>query len=128
MKIINATPHAIVFVDNDGFEFVVEESGYTLPAKIVEKRYEKNGVSFLRTLFYPTETGRREINDMRRKYGADAIIVGSVISAQVYQNDVVALVAAPRYERVPIHKRKYSSREFLVFGKLRDARRLVAER
>lgn len=115
--IINTTPHEIVFRKDDGSEFTVERSEYTLNARAEERiAREENGALFVETIFVPTDEGWRMIKDIRQKHGADCIIVGSIIAAQAYAPEVVAMTPAVGFERVPLTEKRMNPHKFTVYS------------
>lgn len=112
-KILNATPHKLVFRNEDGLEFTVEPSGYTLPAKAVEKVIKKEGdIVFVTPTFIPTPEGEREMREIRELF-PKYIVVGSMISAQAY--DICAMVSAKGFERKPPAEKRMNPNKFTRF-------------
>lgn len=115
--IINTTPHEITFRHDDGSEFTIEPSEYLLNARAEERvASEQNGVQFVETVFVPTDEGWRMIADIRQRYGDDCIIVGSIIAAQAYAPDVVAMTPAPGFERVSPEQKRMNPNKFTVYS------------
>lgn len=97
---INTTPHTINFKYGDGEEFEILPSGVLLNATSVEEEVGVvNGVSFVRTVFEPSQEGIDSIQKIRDIL-PEAVIVGSIIAAQAYPGEVVAMTPAAGYERV----------------------------
>lgn len=115
VEIINATPHEIRFVNNDGETIVVEKCGKTLPARPVEQPAgERNGVTLVRTVFEPSEQGESELEELEAAF-PDAVIVGSIISAQAFPGRVVALVPVPGTERAAPPDKRFLPNKFSTF-------------
>lgn len=113
---INTTPHALNFVNPDGEEFVVEKSRWLLNAAVEEKIVRsENGIQFVETVFRPSEEGWKMIAEIRAEHGANCVIIGSLIAAQAYKGAVVAMVAAPGFERVPPAEKKMNAKKFTIF-------------
>jgi len=113
---INVTPHEIRFKDPDtGKEFIVEPSGLLVNARPVERLIrEKNGIKFVTTEFIGDEKGEMEIQEIRKVY-PQGIIIGSIITAQAYKGQVVALTPTPGYERVPVAEKRMNPKKFTIF-------------
>jgi hypothetical protein len=116
MKIINTTPHAIVFLSEDGQEFEVLPCGKVVSATPVEALVrESNGVSFVRAVFLPSDEGERIIDELLSEYGNDAILVGSIIAAQAYSGKVVGMCPAAGYGRRPVAEKRMDPMRFSTF-------------
>ena len=114
-KIINATPHNLVFRNEDGTEFNVEPSGYTLPAKVEEKVVKTEAdVTFVTPSFQPTPEGERELKEIQEKY-PNYIIVGSIITAQAYHG-VCGIISAKGFERKAPAEKRVDPLRFTVFN------------
>lgn len=99
VNIINTTPHSIHFAAGD--DVIVVESGEIINAHPVEETaYTKDGIEFVHTKFVGDDAGRAAIARIKAE-SPDSVIVGSIIAAQAYPGDIVAMVPAPGYERVP---------------------------
>lgn len=117
MNIINVTPHPINFLNNDGTEFEVPTSRWVISASTTERIVEKraDGVVLVETVFVSTDEGREAINEIYSEYGPDAIIVGSIIAAQAYPGQVVAMTPAAGFERVPPAEKRMNPHKFTIF-------------
>jgi len=71
------------------------------------------GTEFVHTVF-TGDTAGTEIISRARAMGAD-IIVGSIIAAQAYPGQVVALMPAKGYERRPPSEKRMRADKFTVF-------------
>lgn len=111
VAICNTTPHPITIQDMDGTLIEVPVSEL-VNAKVVE---EEISDLFVTTKFKESPDGRRVIGEIKDKflktYGLNEtspklIILGSVIAAQAYPEEVFGMVPVPGYERVaPAEKR-----------------------
>lgn len=114
MKIFNSTPHAITMQDGEG-NAVSIPSHRIINAKPVETRVGFiNGIEYVKTQFVGDDAGRQIIAQAKAD-GYD-IVVGSIIAAQAYPGEVVAMVPAPGYERVPPEQKRMRMDKFTVFG------------
>lgn len=119
MTIINTTPHSITFRDSDGTEFDVSPSKWIINASVQEEVVTvRNGVEYVRTRFVPSAEGRAAIKEIRDQHSPDVIIVGSIIAAQAYPGQVVAMTPAPGYERVSVEQKRMNPHKFTTFGDL----------
>jgi hypothetical protein len=117
IKLINCTPHAIVFRNKAGDNIIALASGYTLKANAVENvlsTYE-NGLTFVQTTFVPSEEGIKELNELELLYPYVDVFVGSIISAQTYPGQVVSLVPTDDTIRSDIKDKRYRADKFTVF-------------
>jgi hypothetical protein len=135
LKVFNATPHPIRFW-REGWEKPVEVkpdevisadvkeklAGY-IPCptcgRKVEHEYDcpnnvpSTPIKTVKTVFNPTDAGGEIIR--RAKEGGADVIVGSIIAAQAYPGQVVAMTPAPGYERVPPAQKRVNPDKFTVF-------------
>lgn len=90
--IVNVTPHELNFYCEEKGQFVTAPSDGLVNAfartSIVQSASTHDLVS---VKFSEMRDGRFEINRLKRLY-PDALIVGSVIAAQAYQEDVVCTI------------------------------------
>jgi len=120
VTVINATPHEVTFLAGET-EIVVPPSGATLKADASDEVVGRVGdAEIVRVAFRRSAEGDAELASIRAQH-PDALIVGSIISAQAFGYPVVALVAAPGHERLPPNQRRYRADRFTVFGDLPDA-------
>ena len=113
-KILNVTPHNLIFRCEDGSEFTVLPSGYTLLAKVIEKEVDRDGeISFSTPTFVTTPEGEKEMEEIRDKY-PNHIIVGSMISAQAYR--ICGMISAKGFERKPPAEKRLDPLRFTVFN------------
>jgi hypothetical protein len=115
MRILNCTPHPIIFKDGEK-DIKVEPSGFTLKADPVESVVSiENGITFVRTEFIASDKGRGELREIKEKFYNSYIVVGSIISAQAFPGEVVALVSAPGFERKPPAEKRFLLDKFIIF-------------
>lgn len=116
ITIWNATPHPIRFW-KEGWDTPVEvETDEVISATISEETVSSKGlpnVEFVTTEFLPQDGGWHLIEEAY-EMGAD-LIVGSIIAAQAYPGDVVAMTPSPGYERVPPNKKRMNPDKFTTF-------------
>ena len=120
VMVVNATPHEVTFLVGEK-EIVVPPSGATLKADASDETVGRVGdAEIVRVAFRRSAEGDAELAAIRAQH-PDALIIGSMISAQAYGFPVVALVAAPGHERLPPNQRRYRADRFTAFGDVPDA-------
>ena len=101
--VVNTTPHSVTLQDIGGTLKQVPQCGVLVNAKAVETQVNDLYVS---TSFCGNEAGQQTIAGIKRWFeevknpGERLVILGSIIAAQAYPGDVVAMVPVPGYERV----------------------------
>lgn len=124
VKVFNSTPHPVTFWRDDWAEVVTVEKDELISAtaqEITAGCYQPlaapdwENIWFVRTEFVGNEAGRDVIR--RAKAAGAEVIVGSIIAAQAYPGDVVAMVPAPGYERMPPDQKRMMPDKF-TFGSL----------
>lgn len=119
--VINTTPHAITMKDVTG-ELVSVESDSSLLINAQAKE-EKVSDLFVKTVFESTENGWNKIKEIKETFselyhdGETLVIIGSIIAAQAYPGEVVAMVPVPRFERVAPTEKRMRCDKFTVFQK-----------
>lgn len=123
LVVFNATPHIIRFWREDWPEPVEVGPDEVVSAQVVEEpagiaSHASRGlkdvvVEFVTTRFI-AQVDARNVLDRAYGNGAD-VVVGSIIAAQAYPGQVMAMVAAPGYERVPPAKKRMRPDKFTVF-------------
>jgi hypothetical protein len=112
----NVTPHDLSFWCEREEETVVAPSDGVLNAlpisEYVKKRKEYN---IVRVIFTPLEAGLQMIEEIKRD-NPRALIVGSIIAAQAYPEDVVATIPY-KPSRVYKQQRLVKSNRFTCFLK-----------
>lgn len=113
LNIFNATPHPIRFLHPDGTVETVEPDAVVnaVPEEVVVTY--RRGAALVRARYRPTPEGRAIIHQAK-KDGAD-LIVGSVIAAQAYPGEVVAMTPAPGHERVPPEQKMMNPNKFVIY-------------
>lgn len=116
VAIINTTPHSVTIQDTDGTPITVPNS-VVLNAKAEEKQVSD---LFVKTVFVPTEEGKAIISEIKKAFKSQIgtgtlAIVGSMIAAQAYPEDVVAMTPVPGYERVKPADKRMRCDKFTTF-------------
>ena len=120
VAICNTTPHPITIQDMDGNLISVPVSKL-VNAKVVE---EEISDLFLTTKFEESPDGRRIIGEIKdeflKTYGLDdaaprLIILGSIIAAQAYPEEVFGMVPVPGYERVAPDQKRMRCDKFTMY-------------
>lgn len=115
---INVTPHFIIFRCQDGSEFELLPSGYLVNAKPVEETVSVIcGIEFVSTRFQGDLEGVRIIQEIKDSIleKKNILIIGSIVAAQAYPGQVVAMTPAPGYERVPVDQKRMNPDKFTIF-------------
>ena len=117
VAIINTTPHSVTIQDIDGTPITVPSS-IILNAKTEEKQVSD---LFVKTVFVPTEEGKAIISEIKKAFKSQIgtgtlVIVGSMIAAQAYSEDVVAMTPVPGYERVKPAEKRMRCDKFTTFA------------
>ena len=117
VAIINTTPHSVTIQDTDGTPITVPNS------VILNAKAEERQVSdlFVKTVFVPTEEGKAIISEIKKAFKSQIgtgtlVIVGSMIAAQAYPEDVVAMTPVPGYERVKPAEKRIRCDKFTTFA------------
>lgn len=119
LRRVYLTPHDVTLQDTGGTLKQVPQYGVLVNAKAVETQINDLYVS---TVFVGNETGRRTIADIKHWFtknnrtGERLVILGSIIAAQAYSGDVVAMVPVPGYERVAPQEKRIQCDRFAVFS------------
>ena len=119
--VINTTPHAITMKDVTG-ELVSVESDSSVLINAQAKE-EKVSDLFVKTVFESTENGWNKIKEIKETFselyhdGETLVIIGSIIAAQAYPGEVVAMVPVPGFERVAPTEKRMRCDKFTVFQK-----------
>ena len=117
VAIINTTPHSVTIQDTDGTPITVPNS-VVLNAKAEEKQVSD---LFVKTVFVPTEEGKAIISEIKKAFKSQIgtgtlVIVGSMIAAQAYPEDVVAMTPVLGYERVKPADKRMRCDKFTTFA------------
>ena len=115
VTIFNATPHPIRFWKEGWDEPVEVETDVLINAKPEETVVKVNGdgITFVKTVFLPVKDENYE-KAMRWREGG-VIVIGSIIAAQAFPGEVVAMTPAPGFERVPPDQKRMNPDKFTVF-------------
>ena len=116
MKILNVTPHALNFRNDDGTEFVVDPSGVVINATPIDEPAgsHPSGVELVRVKFAPNDDAIAAIAKLEEE-NPGAVIVGSMIAAQAFPGRVVGMVAAIGFERKPPAEKRMNPLKFTTF-------------
>ena len=115
--VVNTTPHDINF-DIDGEVVTVPKSGVILNAKPEEIQV---GEDLVETRFVGTPEGEALIEEIKAQHAASEDagltlrIIGSIIAAQAYAGEVVAMTPAPGFERVAPAEKRMNPRKFTSY-------------
>ncbi len=113
--IINATPHPIAFQDEDGNLIIVPMSGKTLKADAIETVVRTaHGKTFVKSVFVPSKEGTKELEALEREF-PEAIIVGSIISAQAFPGRVVGMIPTAETVRAAPAEKRFRMDRFTTF-------------
>lgn len=117
LTICNATPHVIRFWNKDWDEPVEVESDGIVSANITEEIVnDKNYPNIVLTkIKFDTNHEGDHFIEEAWEMGAD-VIVGSIIAAQAYPKQILAMTPAPGYERVPPNEKRMNPDKFTIFG------------
>ena len=113
VRVVNTTPHDITFQDGDQV-VSIPNCGFIINARAVETVVSEGVPSFVKTVFVGDEAGKNAIEAIRKEF-PDAIIVGSIIAAQAYPGEVVAMTPMPGFERVPPAEKRMNPTKFTIF-------------
>ena len=119
--VVNTTPHALTFLSPEGDVVSVpssvaegERTGYAVVnARPVEREV---GPGLVQTVFEPSEDGQAIIDAIREEFkDSDCTlrIVGSLAAANAFK-EVVGMIPAPGFERVPPAEKRMSVEKFNV--------------
>lgn len=112
---INTTPHPVNLRDGNNEDFVVPPSGVLINARPVEEPAgERDGVTFVRTRFEADPESAMKLRGLERDCPG-ALIIGSIVAAQAFPDQVLALVPVPGFERVPPDQKKMRADKFTIF-------------
>ena len=125
--VFNATPHPIRFWCAEWPEPIEVPTDSVIDAKPVEvptgvicqsDDYRIENVSVVRTMFKPMPNADEII---KSAFAAGAhVIVGSIIAAQAYPGQVMAMTPSPGYERVPPDQKRMNPFKFTTFATVKE--------
>ena len=115
-KFVNATKHPLSFRAADGTDYEVPSCGTVLNARFCDEPAgtHATGVTLVRTRIEATEESLAALDKIEVE-NPGALIVGSLIAAQAFPGRVVALIAAPGYERKPAAEKRMLDWKFTTF-------------
>lgn len=130
LTVFNATPHQITFWSEGWDAPISVPTDEVINANPVETPHgclqpqqspDWGNVWLVRTEFVGDDAGREVI--ARAKAAGAEIIVGSIVAAQAYPGDVVAMIPAPGFERVaaPLPKDVIEALESAAHGSMDTA-------
>lgn len=115
VRVLNCTPHELIFRADDGTDVRVEKCGATLTASAVETPVGNHGAAQLvATVFQTTEQGLEELARIETE-APGVLVIGSIVSAQAYPDQVVSPISAKGFERVPPAEKRMDPAKFTVF-------------
>lgn len=118
--IANTTPHNIVMQDTDGKLVTVENN----PDKLINASTTQVywGGIYTEPSFDPTTEGLYIIAEIKKdfaeQYGTTSktlVIIGSIIAAQAYPEEVAAMLPVPGYERVAPNEKRMRCDQFTMY-------------
>ena len=116
VEVINSTPHPLNFLDGDEVIVVPTSvpAGERTGFGVINARptTQTVGDHLVKTVFVPSPEGEEIIRAMREEF-PNAFIVGSLAAANAYK-EVVGMVPAPGFERVPPDQKRMSIETFNV--------------
>ena len=121
VTVVNTTPHPLTFMSPEGEVVTVptsvpagEKTGFAVVnARAVTKEVAPH---LVKTVFVPSPEGEAIIEAIRKEVGTMAenvMIVGSLAAANAFK-EVVGMVPAPGFERVPPAEKRMSCEQFNV--------------
>lgn len=120
IEIVNATPHVLVFWSPDWKEEVRVESDTIINARPLTRFHSRardnENVVFSSVQYVEKEQGREILDDLRKEH-PNAIIVGSILAAQAYPEEVCAPVPYVQKTRDRKGEQKLNPYLFTIFSK-----------
>lgn len=127
--VFNSTPHPITFWMKGWQDVIVVAPDELINAAVEEELYGTSNEAgaihgfgnadfdchFVTTEFVGNDEGRAVIE--RAKAQGATLIVGSIIAAQAYPGDVIAMTPAPGYERAAPAEKRMNPNKFTIFPK-----------
>lgn len=120
--VINTTPHPVRFLDPASNEPVeIPSAAWALVnAQAVEIAHQSGEPDLVSTRFVGTNEGAALVQSAmnwahQAHPGARVRVVGSIIAAQAYPGQVVGMVGAPGFERVPPAQKLMRVDKFTAF-------------
>jgi hypothetical protein len=115
-KIVNVTPHVLNFRNSDGSEFEVAPSGVVVNATSTDEPAgsHPSGAELVRVRFVANADATAALEKLEEE-NPGAVIVGSMFAAQGFPGRVVAMIAAPGFERRPPAEKRMRPDRFTTF-------------
>ena len=115
--VVNTTPHPVTIQDIDGTTITVPTS-VLINAKAVERKISD---LFVKTEFTGTDEGKVNIANIKADFAKQfhngtLVIIGSIIAAQAYPGEVVAMTPVEGYERVAPEQKRMRCDKFTTFA------------
>lgn len=111
---INGNIHDVNF-DFDGELIVVPMCGYVLSAKATETVVgEHAGITYVKTVFSPMPETDEALKKIYTNFPL-SIVFSSIVTAQAYPGEIMAMCDAPGYERAVITEKRKTFTKFLTF-------------
>jgi len=118
--VANTTPHNITMQDTDGKLVTVENN----PDKLINASTTQIywGGIYTEQKFEPTAEGAAIIAEIKKDFaeqygttGKTLVIIGSIIAAQAYPEEVAAMLPVPGYERVAPNEKRMRCDQFTMY-------------
>lgn len=117
-NIVNTTPHLIRMTDVvTGEVYEVPPCGILINAKatdVVVAGKHPSGADLVKVVFTADEVNTAALDKLEAE-NPNAVIIGSMIAAQAFPGRVMAMVAAPGFERVPPDQKRMRDDKFTTF-------------
>lgn len=114
VKVLNTCNHDVTF--QDGEELISVPSAYLVNAKIEEEYHSEEGsAQFVKIKYVPEEESKKFVNWFRKR-NPDVLMVGSMIAALAFPEDIVVMTPVPGYERVRDGQKRKSIEKFTTFA------------
>lgn len=118
VTVVNTTPHTLTFQSPEGELVNIPSSvkpGERTGFAVINAKPETKSVGnhLVKTVFVSDPAGEEIIAAIREEMGDEAFIVGSLAAANAYR-EVVGMVPAPGFERVPPQDKRMSCEIFNV--------------
>lgn len=115
-NIINTRPHFLRFQTASGEVYIVPSSREIISAVTVEVFVKKgnNGIGLVRPEYRPTPEGWKTLKKLKEKH-PNAIIVGSILTAQAYPGEIYAPVPLKGFEKVANDQKRARDDIFTTF-------------
>lgn len=118
VRYINTAPHAVTLQSPEGEVISVPACGTILSATPQERSVPASipGVDLVHAWFEGSPHGRDFLAQLEAKFhGEPVIVIGSIIAAQAYPGQVMAMVPVPGFERVAPPDKRMRTDKFTIF-------------